>query len=192
VFASWTEGETAGGRPGPSGRYGLSAAGPTNRHGDVAQLARAPALQAGGHGFESRHLHQIFADQGLRPANSFRVDACRAHNVPNRLGTKLGTKLERRPTPAAPAFRFGRCDGLLPSPRHPVGCRYKIRFCWRRLGRVVEFGPADLRQNRRWIFNDWRSYGPPPIAHVGVWITAWSSAMTAAQTELIVGRPRRY
>ena len=28
-----------------------------NRLGDVAQLARAPALQAGGHGFESRHLH---------------------------------------------------------------------------------------------------------------------------------------
>ncbi len=26
--------------------------------GDVAQLARAPALQAGGHGFESRHLHR--------------------------------------------------------------------------------------------------------------------------------------
>ena len=27
--------------------------------GDVAQLARAPALQAGGHGLESRHLHGV-------------------------------------------------------------------------------------------------------------------------------------
>ena len=27
-------------------------------HGGVAQLARAPALQAGGHRFESDHLHQ--------------------------------------------------------------------------------------------------------------------------------------
>ena len=28
-------------------------------HGDIAQLARAPALQAGGPGFESLYLHQI-------------------------------------------------------------------------------------------------------------------------------------
>jgi hypothetical protein len=28
--------------------------------GDVAQLARAPALQAGGRGFESHHLHHCF------------------------------------------------------------------------------------------------------------------------------------
>lgn len=27
--------------------------------GDVAQLARAPALQAGGRGFESLHLHHV-------------------------------------------------------------------------------------------------------------------------------------
>ena len=33
------------------------AADQTGPPGDVAQLARAPALQAGGHGFESRHLH---------------------------------------------------------------------------------------------------------------------------------------
>ena len=31
---------------------------PRRRHGDVAQLARAPALQAGGRGFESHRLHQ--------------------------------------------------------------------------------------------------------------------------------------
>ena len=31
------------------------------RQGDVAQLARAPALQAGGPGFESPHLHHITA-----------------------------------------------------------------------------------------------------------------------------------
>ena len=34
----------------------------TNRffiYGDIAQLARAPALQAGGPGFESLYLHQI-------------------------------------------------------------------------------------------------------------------------------------
>ena len=29
-----------------------------NRNGDIAQLARAPALQAGGPGFESLLLHQ--------------------------------------------------------------------------------------------------------------------------------------
>ena len=29
-----------------------------NRNGDIAQLARAPALQAGGPGFESLYLHQ--------------------------------------------------------------------------------------------------------------------------------------
>ena len=29
------------------------------RDGGVAQLARAPALQAGGHRFESDHLHHI-------------------------------------------------------------------------------------------------------------------------------------
>ena len=28
------------------------------KHGDVAQLARAPALQAGGQEFDSPHLHQ--------------------------------------------------------------------------------------------------------------------------------------
>ena len=28
-------------------------------HGDIAQLVRAPALQAGGPGFESLYLHQI-------------------------------------------------------------------------------------------------------------------------------------
>ena len=30
-----------------------------NRNGDIAQLARAPALQAGGPGFESLLLHHI-------------------------------------------------------------------------------------------------------------------------------------
>ena len=30
--------------------------------GDIAQLARAPALQAGGPGFESLCLHQVFED----------------------------------------------------------------------------------------------------------------------------------
>ena len=30
-------------------------------HGDVAQLARAPALQAGGRGFESHRLHHLLA-----------------------------------------------------------------------------------------------------------------------------------
>ena len=29
-----------------------------NRYGGVAQLARAPALQAGGQEFDSLHLHQ--------------------------------------------------------------------------------------------------------------------------------------
>ena len=29
-----------------------------NRNGDIAQVARAPALQAGGPGFESLYLHQ--------------------------------------------------------------------------------------------------------------------------------------
>ena len=28
------------------------------QHGDIAQLARAPALQAGGQEFDSPHLHQ--------------------------------------------------------------------------------------------------------------------------------------
>ena len=28
--------------------------------GGIAQLARAPALQAGGHRFESDYLHQLF------------------------------------------------------------------------------------------------------------------------------------
>src|SRR4051812_5135868 len=36
------------------------AAVPWRRPGDVAQLARAPALQAGGRGFESHRLHQRF------------------------------------------------------------------------------------------------------------------------------------
>ena len=31
----------------------------TNKYGGIAQLARAPALQAGGHRFESDYLHQI-------------------------------------------------------------------------------------------------------------------------------------
>ena len=31
-----------------------------NRNGDIAQLARAPALQAGGPGFESLLLHHIY------------------------------------------------------------------------------------------------------------------------------------
>ena len=31
------------------------------KHGDVAQLARAPALQAGGQGFESPSLHHVAA-----------------------------------------------------------------------------------------------------------------------------------
>ena len=30
-----------------------------NFYGDVAQLARAPALQAGGQEFDSPHLHQV-------------------------------------------------------------------------------------------------------------------------------------
>ena len=30
-----------------------------NFHGGVAQLARAPALQAGGQEFDSPHLHQV-------------------------------------------------------------------------------------------------------------------------------------
>ena len=32
-------------------------------HGDVAQLARAPALQAGGRGFESHRLHSLWKSQ---------------------------------------------------------------------------------------------------------------------------------
>ena len=30
-----------------------------NKNGDIAQLARAPALQAGGQGFDSLYLHHI-------------------------------------------------------------------------------------------------------------------------------------
>lgn len=32
------------------------------RHGDIAQLARAPALQAGGQEFESLYLHHAVGD----------------------------------------------------------------------------------------------------------------------------------
>ena len=34
-------------------------------YGDIAQLARAPALQAGGREFESHYLHSVKTDTGL-------------------------------------------------------------------------------------------------------------------------------
>ena len=46
-------------------------------HGDVAQLARAPALQAGGRGFESHRLHHSAAGQRLAPlAGGQRRSSC--------------------------------------------------------------------------------------------------------------------
>ena len=44
--------------------------------GGIAQLARAPALQAGGHGFESHHLHQ----KGLGKRRGERPGKKRAHS----------------------------------------------------------------------------------------------------------------
>jgi hypothetical protein len=35
-----------------------------NIRGDIAQLARAPALQAGGPGFESLYLHHVGGEPG--------------------------------------------------------------------------------------------------------------------------------
>jgi hypothetical protein len=42
---------------------------PSDSLGDVAQLARAPALQAGGRGFESHRLHHVVAGHGAARAS---------------------------------------------------------------------------------------------------------------------------
>src|SRR5205814_4194085 len=48
--------------------------------GDVAQLARAPALQAGGRGFESHRLHQIVLVRtlGMRESGTAALSTGRA------------------------------------------------------------------------------------------------------------------
>jgi hypothetical protein len=44
-------------------------------HGALAQLVRAPALQAGGPGFESLMLHQVVLPRFLVPQPGVAVDA---------------------------------------------------------------------------------------------------------------------
>ena len=57
-------------RPAQAGRYPVLPR-PWSWSGDVAQLARAPALQAGGRGFESHRLHDLRLDRDfLGPAGA--------------------------------------------------------------------------------------------------------------------------
>lgn len=46
------------------------------KNGGLAQLARAPALHAGGHRFDSDILHQ-----GFVKANNFKLSVATRHNV---------------------------------------------------------------------------------------------------------------
>ena len=71
--------------------------------GDVAQLARAPALQAGGQGFESHHLHHKDPARRLDTTPSW----CPEHLVPTLVPTTPPGAREKR----GPDGRGGLVDG---------------------------------------------------------------------------------